>query len=79
LYEKIKGDSRHEKAVMVSYGPIKERLFPSWQMATKSLSQLNVDFRTDVSQQDRATFKRLLEGDAQSGSKAQELLKKFFQ
>jgi hypothetical protein len=79
LYEKIKGDPRHEKAVMVSYGPIKERLFPSWQMATKSMAQLNVDFRTDVSQQDREIFRRLLNGDAQSGSRAHELLKKFFQ
>jgi hypothetical protein len=78
LYEKIKEDPRHEKTVMVSFGPIHTRLFPSWQMATRQIDQANIYFRTDISHQDKEVFKQLLEGNSSNDSKVQGLLKKFF-
>ena len=77
LYERIKEDPRHEKVVMVTYGPIKERLFPSWQMATRQIDQANVYFRTDISFQDKEVFKQLLAGNSINESSVQSLLKTF--
>ncbi len=79
LYDQIKGDDRHEQVRMLSYGTIQSRAFPSWHMATKALSQNELAFRTDISQQDKQTFKHLLEGQQQSGSRVQLLLKNFFE
>jgi hypothetical protein len=78
LYDKIKLDPRHEKIMMISYGPIKEKAFPSWHMGTKKVSQKDVEFRTDISAGDKKVFKSLLNGDEQNGSKVLTLLKKFF-
>jgi hypothetical protein len=78
LYDKIKQDTRHEKVMMVSYGPIKEKSFPSWHMATKQISQNEIEFRTDISGEDKKIFKHLLKGNEQNGSKVLDLLKKFF-
>lgn len=79
LYDQIKTDLRHEQVRMISYGPITERAFPSWHMATKELSQNEIGFRTDITPEDKQTFKRLLSGHHPSDSRAQMLLKKFFE
>lgn len=78
LFEKIKQDTRHEKVMMISYGPIKEKAFPSWHMATKTVSASEVDFRTDISVDDKKVFNQLLTGKQQEGSKVLVLLKRFF-
>ena len=78
FYEKIKGDTRHENVRMISYGPIKKKAFPSWHMATKPVSRLDIDFRTDINGEDKQIFKRLLMGNEQEGSRVLQLLKKFF-
>lgn len=79
LYDHIKGDRRHEQVRMLSYGIIKERAFPSWHMATKSLSQNEVAFRTDISDEDKQTFKQLLNGQHPADSRMQPLLSKLFE
>ena len=79
LYEKIKKDDRHENVRMISYGPIKEKTFPSWHMATKQVSRLDVDFRTDITGEDKQIFKQLLMGKGQEGPRVLQLLKKFFE
>jgi hypothetical protein len=78
LYDKIKQDPRHEKVRMISYGPIKEKAFPSWHMATKQLSTAQLDFRTDITPQDKNIFNQLLKGEQQEGDKVLSLLKQFF-
>ena len=78
LYDKIKKDERHEKVMMISYGPIKEKAFPSWHMATKKVTGEEISFRTDITLEDRKIFKQLLSGQEQQGSKVLLLLKKFF-
>jgi hypothetical protein len=78
LYDKIKQDKRHEKVMMISYGPIKEKNFPSWHMATKQVTGEEIDFRTDITQNDRKVFKYILQGEVQEGAKVLSLLKKFF-
>lgn len=79
LYDRIKLDTRHEHVTMISYGSIKERAFPSWQMATKKFTNGEIEFRTDISSEDKNVFKGLLSGAEQSNSQLQRLLKRFFE
>lgn len=78
LYETIKTDPRHERTMMISYGPISQRLFPSWHMATREMDRLNIEFRTDISPEDKEIFQKLLSGGTYNDSKVLVLLKKFF-
>jgi hypothetical protein len=78
LYDKIKKDPRHSSPIMISYGPIKEKSFPSWHMATKNISKNAVDYKTDISKDDKAVFNNILIGKEESSQKILTLLKKFF-
>ncbi|MDO1451595.1 BLUF domain-containing protein [Rhodocytophaga aerolata] len=78
LFDKIKQDPRHEKVRMISYGPIKEKAFPSWHMATKKLSKKDVDYKTHISLQDKKIFAQLLQGEQPEASKVLSMLKQFF-
>jgi hypothetical protein len=78
LYDKIKLDPRHERVMMVSYGPIKEKIFPSWHMGTRQLTEEDVYFRTDITSEDKDVFNLILSGKEQNGNRVQVLLQKFF-
>jgi len=78
LYDKIKLDKRHEKVFMLSYGPIKEKSFPSWHMGSRKISESEIDFQTEISVEDKKVFNKLLDGKEESGVKILEILKKFF-
>lgn len=78
LYDKIKLDSRHNSPMMLSYGPIKEKSFPSWHMGSKKMSANDVDFKTDISAEDKAVFNNLLNGVEADGQRVLNILKKFF-
>lgn len=78
LYDKIKMDARHSNPMMLSYGPIKEKSFPSWHMGSKKMASNDVDFKTDISTEDRAVFNNLLNGVEADGQRILNILKKFF-
>lgn len=78
LYDKIKLDARHNSPMMLSYGPIKERSFPSWHMGSKKMAANDVDFKTDISAEDKAVFNNLLNGVEADGQRILNILKKFF-
>ena len=78
LYNTIVQDDRHEKVRMISYGPIKEKAFPTQHMAAKKLSKEELAFRTDISVEDKKILKQLLNGESQHSSKVLFFLKKFF-
>lgn len=78
LYEKIKLDSRHSSVYMISYGPIKERTFPSWHMGVRKIAGSLVDFKTDITAEDQAVFANILNAKEESGVRIVGLLKKFF-
>lgn len=77
LYDKIKLDARHKNVIMISGGPLAARHFPSWQMAAKKLDETDVDFKTNMSDDEKNEFKALISGEKAS-NKAIELIKKFF-
>ncbi|MEO1054123.1 MAG: BLUF domain-containing protein [Bacteroidota bacterium] len=78
LYDKIKEDDRHEKVALISYGPIKKRSFPSWQMARKDMTESEATFRTSISAEDQKVFDGILNGEEQDASVSLDLLKKIF-
>jgi hypothetical protein len=78
LYDKIKLDNRHRNVVMISYGLIKERAFPSWHMGARKIEGNKVDFKTEISREDETIFNNILNGKEESGTRVISLLKKFF-
>ncbi len=78
LYDKIKEDKRHKNVILISLGSIKERSFPSWQMGSKKISIEDLEFKTNMSINEKAEFKDILNGENQKGGKAIDLIKKFF-
>lgn len=78
LYDKIKEDNRHGNPMMISFGPIREKAFPSWHMATKNIGKDDLDFKTNISGEDKSTFQAILNGKEENGQRVLNLLKKFF-
>lgn len=78
LYDKIKLDNHHRNVMMISYGLIKERAFPSWHMGNRKIEGSPVDFKTEISGEDETTFNNILNGKEESGIKVIALLKKIF-
>ena len=78
LYDKIKKDPRHSSPMMISYNPISEKSFPSWHMGSKNIVKNEVNFKTDISKDDKAIFNSILNGKEENGQKVLNLLKKFF-
>ena len=77
LYDKIRMDNRHKNVVMLAYGPIDERVFPSWHMGYRSVD--NVEFNSAISDEDKKVFQSMIAGDKLEGDMGVSLLKKFFQ
>lgn len=78
LYDKIKTDKRHSNCMMISYGAIAEKSFPSWHMGARKLASNEVDFKTDITKEDKDLFSNILNGKEANDSKVLTLLKKFF-
>lgn len=78
LYEKIKKDKRHYDAVMIALNPVQERIFPSWQMAGKSVDLDKVDFKNQMSYQELKEFEDVLAGKASTSQKVSLLIQRFF-
>lgn len=76
LYDHIKKDDRHQKAVMVSSCAIAERSFPSWQMGAKEFNKVTYD--TDMTSDNKRIFETVLAGQEQQSSKTIALIKKLF-
>jgi len=78
LYDKLKKDSRHYDFYMISCAPIKERAFPSWHMGSKKFSESEVNFKTDIQEEDKLIFDHILNGTEENGQAVLNTLKKFF-
>ena len=78
LYDLIKKDDRHERVVMISLGPIKERNFPSWHMGYKDIRSNTLDFNTQINSEEKSIFKSLINGQKQNENLSINVLVKFF-
>ena len=63
LFEKLKVDARHTQVRSIMFGPAKRRLFPSWVMAARQISEISAKFQTEVSAEERTVFDYLLTED----------------
>ena len=75
LYDKIKTDSRHSQAMMLSVKPIQERFFPSWQMAGKEMDSA-YEFLSPLGEEEKKEFLQLLEGE--NNNNAVKMISKLF-
>ncbi|MTI39419.1 BLUF domain-containing protein [Fulvivirga lutimaris] len=78
LYDKIKKDDRHTNPMMISLSPVKEKSFPSWHMGSKKLPAGKVDYKTDITTEDKNVFESILNGKEENGERVLNMLKKFF-
>nr|WKN37531.1 BLUF domain-containing protein [Tunicatimonas sp. TK19036] len=78
LYDKIKEDQRHKKAVMISNGPISGRVFPSWQMGAKKFDNYAIDYQSDMNGHEQETFRNILAGKNSNNAHTIAIMKKFF-
>ena len=76
LYELIKDDPRHTSVNQRDFGPIDERIFPSWEMGFKDVDK--VEFDTETSDSDKATFNGLIKGELDFDDNALRTLQLFF-
>lgn len=63
LYEEIKKDRRHGGSILRACTPIKERMFGDWNMAYKNVNMDDVEFRTEVSDENMEKYLQLMDGD----------------
>lgn len=76
LYDKIKGDERHKKVALITSGPIKERLFPSWEMGSKELDFNNIQYNSNITLEDKVEFDKIMAGE--ETTRAMTVIKKLF-
>ena len=77
LFDKIKLDNRHSNCTLISLGAIKEKTFPSWHMGAKKIGESLVDFKTNISEDDHATFNSILNANEVSEVRILNFLKNF--
>jgi hypothetical protein len=76
LYDLIKNDARHTSVNERNFEPIKERVFPSWEMGFKDVDGLQ--FNTDVSKKDQETFNSIISDEIDFNDTAMRVLQMFF-
>lgn len=63
---------------MLGLVPVKERNFPSWQMAGKSVDLNKVDFKSQMSAAESEEFENILSGKASSAERVGKIIQLFF-
>lgn len=78
LYDLIKLDDRHAGLNQRNFEPIGQRTFPSWQMAYKDVSVDAVDYKTNISEEDKKVFDGLIHDEVDFSDKGLKVLQLFF-
>lgn len=80
LYNRIKTDDRHRNVLLINLAKeaLEERVFPSWAMGGKAISDEGVKFDTSLSEAEKEEFLRILEGKGGEADKLTNTLKKVF-
>ena len=78
LYERIKSDPRHTSVLRRNFELIKERVFPSWEMGYKDISDEKLKFNTEAKNEDYKKFEKLLEGEINLDDEGLRVLQLFF-
>ena len=63
MYEKIKKDKRHTTSILRFSEPVKVRYFEDWDMVAKKVNIEGFNYETDASEENKAMYKNMFEGD----------------
>lgn len=66
LYERIQKDARHAGTSVRFFEPVAQRQFGEWNMAHKNVSKEHVNYKTDTSEERKALYASLMDGDLSS-------------
>ncbi len=77
-YDKIKTDPRHERCIMLTCSPIKEKSFTSWNMGLKKIDN-SLEILTEITSEEKKYLNYLISGNEEKdGLKALQLIKRIF-
>lgn len=79
LYAKIKQDDRHDRVISMAIGQIKDRLFPTWAMGAKPITDNGIQFKSPLSTDEAQVYHNLLEGNPIESPRVVDVLQKFVQ
>jgi hypothetical protein len=79
LFESIKADFRHRNCMKISTGFLNERIFPSWQMASKSFDENNLTIISEMSHENQLVFQSFLKKENCSKSIVQKFMHQFIE
>lgn len=78
LSEKIKNDPRHGGVNIRFEKTVDKRLFPNWHMAFKDISNEEIQFHSEISEEDKKTYQAMMNGDISSyNDRGMNVLKTF--
>ena len=63
VYERIQKDDRHAGTSVRFFEPVAQREFGEWNMAHKSMATDSVQYNTDTSEENKALYESLMDGD----------------
>lgn len=78
LFTLIQNDKRHSGVSRRNFEAIDERIFPTWAMGYKDLSHHEIDYYSDISDNDKGEFNELLKGDLDFTDSGIRLLQVYF-
>lgn len=80
LYHSIKADRRHNNVLLVSLNKegIEERLFSSWAMGGKKLSEDSLEFMTELPESEKLQFMNIINGKVEGSEDFSKTLAKVF-
>ena len=78
LYLKIKEDPRHAAVTQRDFKPITQRLFPSWEMAHKDISDKNLSYDTVSTHEHKQLLEKLINDDLDFRNEGIKVLQLFF-
>ena len=77
LFELIKVDNRHYDIHLISFSPTLTRIFPSWAMGAKGLSEGEIKLDDSVSAEERTIFQYLITENLATEDRAMDYIRHF--
>ena len=77
LFEVIQLDKRHYEIHLISFSPTLTRIFPSWAMGAKGMSEGEIKLDDSVSAEERTIFQYLITENLATEDRAMDYIRHF--
>ena len=75
LYQKILEDKRHKRVTLLNTAvDIPERICPKWAMGSKKINKNHIDFSSNLRQEDKLIFNRLINGKIDTSEEISQII-----